>query len=159
MTGPDERTTPQGAPGGHEPSRTGSGFGRLLVAVYGVLAIAAIARSAYQLTQHLDQAPVPYLLSAFAAVVYLVATVALAKGTGVWRTVAWVAVVVEAVGVLVVGTHSVLDPSAYPDETVWSVYGQGYGHVPLVLPFVGLWWLWRTRPAVERRTAPESEAR
>jgi hypothetical protein len=146
--------TSQPAPGEARAGRSGSGFGRLLVAVYGVLAIAALARSAYQLTQHLDQAPVPYLLSAFAAVVYLVATIALAKGTGAWRTVAWCAVVIEAVGVIAVGTHSVVDPAAYPDETVWSVFGQGYGHVPLVLPFVGMWWLWRTRPAVEHRTAP-----
>ena len=150
--------SPRAASDGSQAGRSGAGFGRLLVAVYGVLALAAIARSAYQLTQHLDQAPVPYLLSAFAAVVYLIATVALAVGRGAWRTVAWGAVIVEAVGVLAVGTHSVLDPAAYPDETVWSVYGQGYGHVPLVLPFVGLWWLWRTRPAAERRTASESEA-
>ena len=27
--------------------------------------------------------------------------------------------------------------------SVWSDYGNGYGFVPLVLPFVGLWWLWR----------------
>jgi len=27
---------------------------------------------------------------------------------------------------------------------VWSGFGQGYGYVPLVLPFLGLLWLWRT---------------
>jgi hypothetical protein len=34
---------------------------------------------------------------------------------------------------------------------VWSDYGNGYGFVPLVLPFVGLWWLWRIgrRPSGE----------
>lgn len=138
------------------PRSTGAGFGRLLVAVYGVLALAAVARSAYQLTQRLAEAPLPYTLSAFAAVVYVVATVALARGRGVWRTVAWAAVAVEAVGVLVVGTDSLLQPDAYPDETVWSVYGQGYGFVPLVLPFVGIWWLWRTRSGGEPGT--ESEA-
>jgi surface polysaccharide O-acyltransferase-like enzyme len=138
------------------PRSTGSGFGRLLVAVYGVLALAAVARSAYQVTQRFAEAPLPYTLSAFAAVVYVVATIALARGTRVWRTVAWCAVGVEALGVLVVGTDSVLQPEAYPDETVWSVYGQGYGFVPLVLPFVGFWWLWRTRSGDEPGT--ESEA-
>jgi hypothetical protein len=29
---------------------------------------------------------------------------------------------------------------------VWSVYGIGYGFVPLVLPILGLAWLWHTRP-------------
>jgi hypothetical protein len=28
---------------------------------------------------------------------------------------------------------------------VWSGFGAGYGYVPLVLPFLGLWWLWHGR--------------
>jgi hypothetical protein len=48
-------------------------------------------------------------------------------------------------GVLVVGTSSVVEPSWFPDATVWSEFGQGYGYLPLVLPFVGLAWLVRTR--------------
>jgi hypothetical protein len=28
---------------------------------------------------------------------------------------------------------------------VWSTYGIGYGFVPLILPIVGLAWLWHTR--------------
>jgi len=27
---------------------------------------------------------------------------------------------------------------------VWSDFGRGYVFIPLVLPFVGLWWLRRT---------------
>ena len=34
----------------------------------------------------------------------------------------------------------------FPDQTVWSDFGSGYGFVPLVLPMFGMWWLWRTRP-------------
>ena len=51
----------------------------------------------------------------------------------------------ELTGVLLVGTLSVLDRGDFPDATVWSVYGEGYGFVPLVLPVVGLYWLRRTR--------------
>ena len=61
------------------------------------------------------------------------------------RRVALVAILVELVGVLVVGTLSLTDSHAFPDAAVWSGYGSGYGFVPLVLPCVGLWWLWRTR--------------
>lgn len=124
---------------------TGAGAGRLLVAVYGVLALAATVRAGYQIARHFDEAPVAYTLSLVAGLVYVLATVALAKD---WRRVAWVAVTVELVGVLTVGTLSLADAAAFPDATVWSGYGQGYGYVPLVLPFVGLWWLWRTgRPS------------
>jgi hypothetical protein len=51
---------------------------------------------------------------------------------------------VELAGVLAVGTASVIDRTAFPDATVWSGYGQGYGFVPLVLPVLGLLWLRRT---------------
>lgn len=124
---------------------TASGPGRLLVAVYGILALAATARGLYQVTTKLDEAPVAYLLSLAAGLVYVVATIALAKDR---RTLAWWAVSIELVGVLTVGVLSLADVGEFPDETVWSAFGQGYGYIPLVLPFLGLLWLWRTgRPA------------
>ena len=46
---------------------------------------------------------------------------------------------------LTVGSLTVLDPELFPDATVWSAYGQGYGYLPLLLPFLGLAWLVRTR--------------
>ena len=126
-------------------AETGSGFGRLLVAVYAVFAISASARAGVQILTELSDAPLAYLLSAFAAGVYLVATVALARRGRRARAVATAAIVVELVGVVAVGTWSVLEPAAFPEATVWSRFGRGYGYVPLVLPLVGLWWLAHTR--------------
>ena len=74
------------------------------------------------------------------------ATITLARGTRTSRRIAWVAIIVELVGVLAVGTLSLVDAEAFPRATVWSTYGIGYGFIPLVLPFFGLAWLWRTRP-------------
>ncbi|WP_370523988.1 hypothetical protein [Cellulomonas sp. APG4] len=129
------------------PASTGTGAGRVVVAVYAVLATAATFRSVVQIARDLDEAPLAYLLSAFAAVVYVVATVALARGGPTARRVARVAIVTELAGVLVVGALSIARPELFPDATVWSGFGQGYGYVPLVLPLVGLWWLRRTRTA------------
>ena len=114
--------------------------------MYGLLALAATARSAVQIATKFADAPVAYLLSAFAAVVYIVATVSLAKGDATSRRVATVAISIELVGVLVVGAVSELLPDAFPEASVWTGFGSGYGFVPLVLPFVGLWWLRHTRP-------------
>jgi len=125
--------------------RTGSGPGRALVAVYAVFAISSGARSGVQIADSFGVAPVAYALSAFAAAVYAVATVALAHGGGRARLVAWAAVGTELVGVVGVGMLTVLDSALFPDETVWSRFGAGYGYVPLVLPLLGLAWLWRTR--------------
>jgi hypothetical protein len=121
--------------------RTDVGLGRILVLVYGVFALAATGRSGVQLATKAGEAPLAYGLSAFAAVVYCVATYCLAKPGPTTTRLAWVAVTVELVGVLVVGTLTVADPALFPDDTVWSRYGSGYGYVPAVLPFLGLAWL------------------
>jgi NhaP-type Na+/H+ and K+/H+ antiporter len=125
---------------------TSTGFGRVLVALYAVMAVGACSRSAVQIATAFDDAPVAYLLSAFAAVVYVLATVGLARRGRAARRTATLACTVELVGVLTVGTFTVFVPSDFPDETVWSLYGQGYVFIPLVLPVLGLWWLRRTAP-------------
>ena len=122
------------------PGGTGRGFGRVLVFVYGVFALAATGRSTLQLATKASEAPVPYGLSAVAAVIYIVATVALATNR---RRLALVTVAIEMAGVVIVGLTSALEPQDFKDATVWSDFGAGYGFVPLVLPFVGLWWLLR----------------
>jgi hypothetical protein len=129
-----------------EPARaTATGPGRVLIAVYGIFALSATARAGVQIATRFAEAPVPYLLSALAGVVYILATIGLAgHGTGA-RRLAWSAVVFELVGVLTVGTLTLFDTADFPDDTVWSGYGRGYGFVPLVLPLVGLWWLRHTR--------------
>jgi hypothetical protein len=123
------------------PAGTARGPGRVFVAVSAVFALAAGARAAVQLALQFDEAPVAYLLSALAAVVYLAATVGLARGGRGGRRTALLACSVELAGVLVVGTLSLVDRAAFPDDTVWSGYGQGYGFIPLVLPVLGLLWL------------------
>lgn len=123
-----------------------SGPGRLLIAVYGVFALAAGARAGVQIATKFHEAPVAYLLSAFAAVVYVVATVTLARSGRVSHRIAVVSCTIELAGVLAVGTYSLADTAAFPDATVWSGYGDGYGFVPLVLPVLGLLWLRRVVP-------------
>ena len=125
-----------------ETSGRATGLARLLVVVYAIFAIAATARSAVQLSTRFDEAPVAYLLSAIAAVVYIVATIALAMGDR-GKRLATAAITFELVGVVVVGTLSLLEPSWFPRATVWSGFGIGYLLIPLLLPILGLWWLRR----------------
>jgi hypothetical protein len=102
---------------------TAAGFGRVLVVVYAIFAVAATARSVLQIATRFDEAPLAYALSAVAAVVYVVATVALARGDRTSRRVAVVAISVELVGVLTVGALSLLDLTAFPAASVWSGFG------------------------------------
>ena len=119
------------------------GPARILVAVYAVLAIAATGRSVFQIIDRFDEAPIAFSLSAVAAVVYIVATLALAFR---WDRIAWITIGFELLGVLVIGTLSLVDPQLFPHDTVWSVYGRGYVFIPLVLPILGMWWLARHAP-------------
>nr|WP_311379543.1 hypothetical protein [Arthrobacter sp. ISL-48] len=131
-----------------------TGPGRLLIAVYAVFAISATARAGYQILSKFSEAPLAYLLSAFAALVYVVATVSLAKPGRTWFKVSVTAVLVELIGVLVVGALSIFDSVQFPHETVWSLFGRGYAFIPLVLPILGLVWLYRRRPE-KRPLSPE----
>lgn len=127
-----------------------TGLGRVLVVVYAILALGATGRSVTQILTRFNEAPVAYTLSAAAAVVYILATIALAAPGAGWTRVAWATIGFELVGVLVVGTLSWLAPQLLGiddlnpfgrQSTVWSLYGAGYLLVPLALPVLGLLWL------------------
>lgn len=137
----------------------GVGPGRVLLWVYGVFVVAAGSRSAMQLVLHAERAPVAYGLSAVAAVVYTVGFVLVLRAErGADPRPAMLCCVVELAGVVVVGTLSVLVPSAFPDATVWSGFGIGYGLVPLALPVFALWWLGRLSSPDARTPARTSRA-
>ncbi len=135
-----------------------TGIGRVLVIVYAIMALGATGRSFVQIVERFDEAPLAYTLSALSAVVYIVATLALVfAGRPGWYVVAWIAIVFELVGVLVVGTLSLVAPELFGHPTVWSWFGMGYLFVPLVLPFLGLWWLATHRPTTHQAT-PDTAA-
>jgi hypothetical protein len=121
-----------------------SGIGRVLIAVYAVFAVSSTARATYQLLREFDQAPVAYLLSAVAALVYILATISLAKKGETFNRIAWVAVSFELLGVIVVGILSLTHPELFGHPSVWSNFGAGYGYIPLILPILGLLWLRKT---------------
>ena len=129
-----------------EQLSTRRGLGRVLVFVYGLFALSATARALVQLGTQASKAPLAYSLSLFSGIVYILATWALATDR---RRFALVTICVELTGVLVIGSLS--HPHDLDRASVWSDYGSGYGFVPLVLPFVGLWWLWRLGRTAQAR--------
>ena len=126
--------------------KTTLGPGRLLIAVYGVFALSASARASFQLLTKFEDAPLAYSLSALSAFVYIIATMALARGERS-RSLAWSAVGFELLGVIAVGTLSLALPELFAHPSVWSGFGSGYAYIPLILPILGLAWLWRERAA------------
>ncbi len=138
-----------------DDDRTPTGPRRVLVALYAIFALAATARAVVQLTTQYSQAPLAYVLSLFSGIVYIAATVGLVSDRPWSRPLAWAACGTELVGVITIGIASIVDPAAFPHDTVWSKFGSGYGFIPLVLPMLGLSWLYQTRP--DRHEEPTTE--
>ncbi|MEU5889474.1 hypothetical protein ABZ835_21930 [Streptomyces sp. NPDC047461] len=126
-------------------NRLVSGPGTLLVWLYGVMVVGAVSRSIYQIATEFDRAPLAYSLSALAGLVYGFITYTLVRGGETARKAALVCCAAELVGVLTVGTWTLLDPSAFPDTTVWSDYGMGYIFIPVLLPLSAIYWLRKAR--------------
>lgn len=142
----DARTAgPASAEAAAEPGgrRLGQGPGRLLLWFYGVFTVAALSRSIVQISTKFSDAPLAYLLSLAAGIVYAVITLALWRGGDQARRVALVSCSAELLGVITVGILTLADSSAFPDQTVWSDFGVGYVFLPLVLPVMGLLWVRR----------------
>ncbi|OLZ72948.1 hypothetical protein AV521_08325 [Streptomyces sp. IMTB 2501] len=131
-----------------KPARLISGPGMLLVWFYGVMVVGAVSRSAYQISTEFDRAPLAYSLSAVAGVVYGFITYTLVRGGETARRAALVCCAAELVGVLVVGTWTLVDRSAFPDATVWSYYGAGYIFIPVLLPISAMYWLRKAQSTV-----------
>ncbi|HEY9372213.1 hypothetical protein [Streptomyces sp.] len=134
-------------------TRLVKGPGMLLVWLYGVMSVGAVSRSIYQIATEYDRAPLAYSLSAVAAVVYAFITYTLVRGGETARRAALVCCAAELAGVLIVGTWTVVEPSAFPDSTVWSAYGMGYIFIPVLLPVTGMLWLRRSRTDVAQPAA------
>ena len=123
---------------------------RLLISLYAIFALAATARGIVQIATKFDEAPVAYALSLFSGVVYICATIGLLTNRRWSRPLAWAAVGTEMVGVVTIGIASIIDADVFPHDTVWSRFGAGYGYVPVILPVLGLMWLWQTRGTSEK---------
>lgn len=116
-------------------------MGRLLILVYAVFAVSATARASFQIITKFEDASLAYSLSLVSALVYILATVSLARSGPKWQKIALVSVVFELVGVLAVGTLSFAAPELFNHASVWSGFGAGYGYLPLALPILGLIWI------------------
>ena len=127
-----------------KPKRT-LGVGRLLIVFYAVFAVSSTARASFQILTKFEQAPLAYSLSLLSALVYILATISLAKAGKRWKQVALASVVFELAGVLSVGALSFVAPELFAHPSVWSGFGSGYGYIPLILPILGLLWIRKTQ--------------
>jgi hypothetical protein len=109
---------------------------------YGLWAFSALGRSSWEyLFKQQVKTYVPAHLSTFVGLLYIFIIIGLRQRSPRWWWATLALLAVELFGVLIVGTIDVLW-RPFPYATVWSNYGIGY-FFPLLLPFVGLWWMLR----------------
>lgn len=131
-----------------------SGPGRILIAFYFVMTLAALVRSLVQIVTDFAVAPLPITLSLMSGVVYLVATISLIRSGRRAYLTAVGTIVFELAGVLIVGALSLALPAVFPFRyTVWWGFGIGYILLPLALPILGLLFL-RSQRAVFAADGP-----
>lgn len=136
--------------------RPAYGLGRVLILVYGIFAVAATARATVRWSAPRPRRRWPTACPRRPA------------SSTCWPPSPWPTTgagcagwagppsASSLVGVLTVGTLSLVRPDLFPHDTVWSRFGSGYGYVPAVLPVLGLGWLWHSSPA---RVAARAERR
>lgn len=126
-------------------STPAAGPGRFFTLIYGVFAVGATSRAGVELLTKFSEAPISYTLSAVAAAVYVVGFALLLRwGHRGSREAMRVLCIVELIGVVLVGTLSLVVPQWFPQASVWSYYGVGYLLLPAVLPILVLRWLKRS---------------
>lgn len=116
-------------------------FGFILGISYPVLALSTGVRSLYQIFVRADITYYPpVILSAVAALCYLVATIGFLhrRRWSWWLSVATLGF--ETLMTLVVGALSFVEPDLI-GRTVWRHFGADYGYFPLFQPLLGLVWL------------------
>ncbi|MHB9754904.1 hypothetical protein ACYBSK_11050 [Streptomyces sp. BYX5S] len=153
VTAEDKNASKAAAKAEKKRGRLIGGPGLLLVWLYGVMVVGAVSRSAVQISTEFDKAPLAYSLSAVAGLVYAFITYSLVRGGDTARRAAFVCCALELAGVLIVGTWTLVEPSAFPDATVWSDFGVGYLLIPILLPLSAMYWL---RKGVPQRQQSEA---
>ncbi len=115
--------------------------GYILGVSYPLLALSTGARSVFQLFLRDDLVSLlPPLLSAFAAVCYMLAAIGFfLKRRWAWR-LSVTMLCLETVMVVVIGTLSFAMPHVI-GHTVWRHFGVDYGFFPLLQPILGLIYL------------------
>lgn len=112
---------------------------RGLAALYAFWALAVMSRVSWQYATRLGN-HLPTHLSAITGIIYVL--IAYWAWQGWTKALQW-GLIVELIGVIVVGTYELFYPFGY--ATAWSHYGAGYLFMPLLLPIAGIVVVWRNR--------------
>lgn len=122
------------------------GLGRLVVALFWAAGGATFVVAVWQLfSDHTD--PIgPKLTTLFAGVIYLAAALGITHNGRRMRGVAWSAMSIALAGPIIVGLSGLGGGQVGGLWSPWAQFGRETWFVSLVLPLVGIGWLWWSNP-------------
>lgn len=130
------------------------GWGRLVPLFFWIAGLGTTGIAIWQLAKAADQPLGARLAVFFAGVIYLGAALGLTHNGRRMRMIAWICVSISLGGPLLEGLRD-LGESAPDIWSPWAGFGSQVWYVSLILPMVGLAWLWWSNP---RRIVELAEA-
>ncbi|MDO5721047.1 MAG: hypothetical protein Q4P06_00675 [Actinomycetaceae bacterium] len=122
------------------------GWGRVFIAAFWVVAVVATYTALSDFFA-LSQYPLgPRLVSVLAGLGYVLAAIALSHNGRRMRKVAGACIGFELSGVLITGIVGLGVPQIGQVRNLWANFGQQYWFIPLILPLLGIAWLWWSNP-------------
>lgn len=122
------------------------GVGRVVMALFWVAGAYFVYTSAQDFFNHSNEPFGLRITSVLAAFGYLVAALGITHNGRRMRMVAWAALGFEFVGVLVTGLTGVGIEEIGSFRTVWGNLGADHYYIPLILPIIGIAWMWYADP-------------
>ncbi len=129
------------------------GRGRLIVILFWMAGLAVVAVATYDLVAEAAQPVGPKMLTLFSGLVYLAAALGLTHNGRRMRMVAGAALAVALAGPIIVGLFELGAAQKSAVWSPWTDFGARLYFAPLVLPVVGMVWMWWSNPGRITRMA------
>ncbi|WRS29820.1 hypothetical protein U6G28_09890 [Actinomycetaceae bacterium MB13-C1-2] len=129
----------------NDDRRAARGWGRIVPALFWVFGVGTVAIAVWQLFDATDQPVGPRLATLFAGAVYILAALGLTHNGRRMRVVAWSCISISLAGPLIEGLLS-LDFPATDVWSPWANFGLQVWFSSLLLPLIGLVWMWWSNP-------------
>lgn len=135
--------------------RVARGWGRLVPLLFWIAGVGTVGIAVWQLVKAPEEPLGPRLATLFAGVVYLGAALGLTHNGRRMRQVAWSCLSISLAGPLLEGLLG-LEESTPVAWSPWADFGARVGFASLILPIIGLVWMWWSNPRriVELADAP-----
>ncbi|MDT3767568.1 hypothetical protein QS713_05760 [Gleimia hominis] len=122
------------------------GLGRIVIVIFWLMAAWSLYDAFLFLMRNPSVPLGPRLVGIAVAVGYVAAAAALTHNGKRMRILGWSAVGFELVGVLMTSLMELGIPQAQRQLGMWTSFGANYYFAPLIVPAIGLLWLWWSNP-------------